>query len=256
VEPDDIRSAAEAAGLRLPAAVYATVAAALGAGKHLILTGPPGAGKTTLALAIAQAAARAGRSDGASLATASPKWSARDTMGDGEAGIVVAAARRGRWLVVDELDRARLDRAFGPLSSLLAGLPLELPGGEEIQPPDDWRLVATWGGASRGDASAALLRRFAHVELPLPDDLEDAVEAAAGEEATAAAAVRRLLALRDEVRPLGAGVFLDAARHAAGRHAVAPADEVTLAREAYQAYVAPLLDEEERRRAAELLDAG
>ena len=61
VEAGAIRAAAEAAGLRLPDSVYANVAAALDAGKHLLLTGAPGAGKTTLALAITRAAAQAGR---------------------------------------------------------------------------------------------------------------------------------------------------------------------------------------------------
>ena len=45
------------------------------------------------------------------------------------------AARRGRWLIVDELDRAELDRALGPLSTFLAGLPVTMPGGEEATPP-------------------------------------------------------------------------------------------------------------------------
>ncbi len=55
-----IRSAAESQGLRLPGAVYANVAAALAAGKHVVLIGAAGSGKTTLALAIAQAAASSG----------------------------------------------------------------------------------------------------------------------------------------------------------------------------------------------------
>jgi hypothetical protein len=38
-------------------------------------------------------------------------------------------------------------------------------------------------------------------------------------------------------------VFLAAARHAAARNAVAPADETNLAREAFAAYFAPLLGE-------------
>ena len=59
-----------------------------------------------------------------------------------------------------------------------------------------------------------------------------------------------------EITPLGAGVFLDAARHAAGRRAVSPTDDMTLAREAYAAYVAPLLgdlDQDGRRRVREIL---
>jgi MoxR-like ATPase len=234
VDPTAIRTAAEGAGLRFPDSVYANVAAGLGAGKHLLLTGAPGAGKTSLALAVARAAAQAGRANGATLVTASRDW--------GDQGVLVESAKRGRWVIVDELDRARLDDALGGLSSFLAGLPVQLAGGDEATPDGNWRIVAT--AARAPEASAALLRRFAVVEVlgPAGQVLVEAVNVAARGDATAAAAVARLVPLA-EVAPLGAGVFIDAARHAAARHAAAPADEATLARDAYAAYIAPLLGE-------------
>ena len=172
-------------------------------------------------------------------------------------GQVPDAAGRGKWLVIDELDRADADKALGGLSTFLGGLPLTLPGGEEVKPPADWRVVAT--AARPLDASPALLRRFAHVEVPFPGqaDVDALIDHAAGGDPAAAGAARRLLALR-ELRPLGAGVFLDAARHAAERNAIEPADERTLAREAYAAYVEPLLgglDDRGQDRLKELLGA-
>ena len=247
-----IRAAAEEMGLRLPAGVYAGLAAALAGGRHVVIVGPPGAGKTTLALAVAKAGAQAGKTNGASLVTAGRRWTGHDTLGhaagdDWEAGSVVSAARRNRWLIIDELDRAALDRALGDLSSFLGGVPVALPDGETVA-PDDWRVVATAAAPLRG--SSALVRRFAQIGVAeLPDDeLATAIDSAAGGDATAAAAVRRLLPAR-RLRPIGPGPFLDAARFAAARRAEAAADEGTLAREALASHIAPVLGElgEEQR---------
>ena len=249
-----VKSAAEEAGLNLPDSVYAGLVAALASGKHLVISGPAGSGKSTLALAIVKAAVQAGRSAGAALATASPRWTADDTVGRvGEGGFsqghVLAAAGKKKWLLIDEIDRAQLDVAFGDLSSFLGGLPLSLPdGSREVAAPTDWRIVATRDvGGGAFEASSALLRRFAQVHLPRPGqaDLEAAVDAAAGGDATTVAAVGRLLAL--DLPGLGAGTFLDAARHGAERNALAAVSEDELARELLAAYVAPQLHAEPGR---------
>ena len=105
-----------------------------------------------------------------------------------------------------------------------------------------WRIVAT-SDTGRGplEASPALLRRFAQVHLPQPEraNLEAAIDAAAGGDATAAAAVKRLLDA--DLPGLGAGAYLDAARHAAERNALVPASEEELADECMAAYIAPHL---------------
>jgi hypothetical protein len=242
-----VRSAAEGDGLRFPDSVYAAVVAALATGKHVVIAGPAGSGKTTLALAIAKAAVQAGRSEGAALATASPKWTASDTVGRvGEGGFsmghVLAAAGKKKWLVIDEIERAKPDKAFGDLSSFLAGLPLSLPdGSREVAAPKDWRIVATRDSSrGSGGASAALQRRFAEIRLPRPDaaDLAAAVDAATEGDPTAASVVKRLLA-DDELDGLGAGAFLDAARYAAERNAILPASEEELEAELRTAYLNP-----------------
>jgi AAA domain (dynein-related subfamily) len=250
VEAGAIRAAAEKRGLRLPAAVYANVAAALAGGRHLLLTGAPGAGKTTLALAVAEAAAGAGRAGGAAVVTASTDWN--------PGTLVVEAGQVGRWLVVDDLDRADLDAALGGLSSFLARVPVVLPGVDgEARAAKDWRLVATAAMVPAG--SAALLGRFAVVEVAAPPDAEllAALTAAAEGDEVAAGVAQRLLPLR-EVRPLGAGVFLAAARHGAARRAVETAGGAPLTRELFTAYVAPLLgdlDPHGEQRVRAFLDA-
>ena len=75
----DVR--AHLADLDLPEALLAAVAAALSSGKHLLLTGPPGTGKTELGLAIGAAARATGHCDGLVATTASADWTSFDTLG-------------------------------------------------------------------------------------------------------------------------------------------------------------------------------
>jgi hypothetical protein len=250
IDATDIRAAAEKQGLRLPAAVYANAAAALAGGRHLLLVGPPGAGKSSLALAVAAAASSAGRAAGAAVITAAREWDPTDT--------VLEAAQLGRWLVADDLDRADADAALGALASFLGGVPVAFPGRDgESRAAKDWRLVAT--AATIPTGSAAVLGRFAVVDVPAPadTDLLAALQEASGGDEVAAGAARRLLPLR-EVRPLGAGVFLAAARHGAARRASEAVGESALTRELYAAYVAPLfggLDPDGAQRVRGFLDA-
>ena len=221
-----VRAAAVSAGLRMPTGVYASVAAALGTGKHLLLIGTPGSGKTALALAIARAAAQEGKARGATIVT-----------GDPSAHIVEAAAQ-GRWVVVDELDGADFETALAPLSTFLGGVPVTFPDGEATA-AEDWRMVATWNGATL--PRAAILRRFALIMVhpPAHDELHAAIKHAAGQDATATAAAEKLVHYQDRV---GTGVLLEAAQHAAARQAATPTDPDTLAHELITAYIAPLIE--------------
>ena len=115
-----------------------------------------------------------------------------------EPGIVLRCLRAGgQWLVVDEINRADIDKAFGPLFSVLAGTgeerphqDIELPfqqdkrsvhiqwsasaqeaGGEYVVTPL-WRLIGTLNSSDKASLfqlSFAFLRRFALVEVPLPE---------------------------------------------------------------------------------------
>jgi energy-coupling factor transporter ATP-binding protein EcfA2 len=188
-------------GMVLPDPVLAEAVTALRSGKHLLLGGPPGTGKSTLAEALA----RAVMGNSYDVSTATADWTTFDTIGgylpDAAGGIrfvpgvVLRALRAGRWLLIDELNRADIDKAFGPLFTLLSGgdsaatrnaaLPYQDAHGQPITiswasrrqgaegyiVTPSWRILGTLNLADKASLfqlSFAFLRRFAVVDVPLP----------------------------------------------------------------------------------------
>ena len=184
------------------------VCSAMANGKHVILYGPPGTGKSKLAKEICDLYAVK-----YNMVTATSDWSTFDTIGGyvPEAGgvlrfnpgIFLKSLKQddipvNHWLIIDEINRAEIDKAFGSLFSALTGDNITLPQkvqGHHVEihgKPDpkekvlphiyfihpDWRIIATmntFDKSSLYEMSYAFMRRFSFIPVGLPEDLEGAM---------------------------------------------------------------------------------
>jgi len=190
--------------------------AALNSGKNIMLVGPPGTGKTEIALLIGKLARSKNFAHDYILTTATSDWTTFDTMGGyfpskdgGSLEFVPGQFLKcfkdkndnpvNKWLIIDEINRSDIDKAFGQLFTVLSGQSVELPylqksknvkiiphknfEGSEISQneyvvPKAWRLIATlntYDKASLYQMSYAFMRRFAfiHIRVPSPDFIEN-----------------------------------------------------------------------------------
>lgn len=192
------------------------IISAIAAGKHILLYGPPGTGKTMIASRISEVFECNSR-----VFTANAEWTADDTVGGYTFSINPQTKReqiepsngyvtevilecnknaskkfydkdytyRGTWVVIDELNRAKMDFAFGALFTALDKdySVLNLPQynmykneKSKIFIPNTFRLVGTINNFDKNflfKFSYALSRRFAHIYVGVPneDDFEDEI---------------------------------------------------------------------------------
>lgn len=212
VQPLNLQPSLVKTKLMIDENILGQVCAILNSGSHIIITGPVGTGKTSLTEDVCRAAKENDFCDGYVLTTASSDWTTFDTIGGYmptekgklrfEEGKFLEAIRENKWLIIDEINRADIDKAFGQLFTVLSGQRVELPfkhsngktisidvttedgsyfddGDAAYKVGRNWRIIATMNVYDMNflyEMSYAFMRRFAFVYLDVPEKFEELID--------------------------------------------------------------------------------
>lgn len=185
---------------------------------HVILQGPPGTGKTTIAKVLAEAFFA-----DLQVTTATSEWSTYDVIGGlqptlagafqpklGAASQAAldcadtvrtsgATGTQATWLLIDEFNRADIDKAIGPLYTVLSSTaaseledaPIELwferGDRRKLWVPTRFRIIGTMNDVDTSFVNAlsqGLTRRFQFIPVPVATGSADAEVAATLQQAS------------------------------------------------------------------------
>ena len=250
--------------------------ASLNAGKNIILDGTPGTGKTELAIKFATAASDKKFIDGYVLTTATSDWSTFDTIGGlmpnekGElffyAGKFLDAIAENKWLIIDEINRADIDKAFGQLFTVLSKQDVELPYKENGKPikiklwdenyskhdcenaiyyiGNNWRIIGTMNVDDKDslfDLSYAFMRRFMFIEVDLPKEADYKRLIRMWSNDLSEDYTSKLLRIYDVIkfRKLGPAIFKDMSEYIKHRAEISGDNPDLILAEAISSYIVP-----------------